>query len=199
MTTGSNTYRGLAVPLQGQSEIKQLDSSIDLFTLTGASTTGDGVLFTIQNSAGTPAVNGLRIYDYGRTRIIRTDASAHGGAFKNALDVKYDVDYAMGAVQAYAATFILDMSGGSAASGRQAVLNLQYTGNDNPTAEATSWMYFNDLSGDSAENPSFLHIGGIAADDGGCFVTCTAAEADHALRIYIENVVYYIMLSNATT
>jgi len=197
MATGTSSWNGLGMGLYGEYELTQVDAANDLLTLTGVASAA-GTLLTIQSSAKAPDVNGLRVYDYGRTRIIRTDASSTGGAFKNALDVKYDVDYAMGAVQVYAASIILDMSGGSAGSGRQAVLQLQYYGNAGPTAEATSWLYFNDLSGDTAENPTFLHLGGTVADDGGCFVTFSAATSTHALRIYVENVVYYIMVADSS-
>jgi len=201
MTKGTSSYDGLAVGLYGEHELIQVTSATDFFTLTGASTTGAGTLLTIQNSDETPAVNGLRVYDYGRTRIIRTDDVSHGSAFKNALDVKYDLNYAAGASQVYAATFILDVSGGSASGGRMAVLQLQSYGNTSSTGETNvaSWMLFTDLGGDTQEMGVFVHVQGIAADDGGCFVTISDPACSRGLVIYIENVRYYIQVASAST
>lgn len=200
MTTGTNSFEGRAVPLRGESEIKGITAATDLFTLTGAASQ-TGTLFTVQASTADPAVYGLRVYPYGRTRIIRTDAVSSGGAFKNALDVKYDVDYAMGAVQAYAATLILDTSGGSAASGRTAVLNLQYSGDITGAASpaATSYIYINDLSSDDAEMPAFVHFGGITADDGGCFDTISDPATSRGLVVYVNNEKFWIQCSSAST
>lgn len=201
MPSGTSTYDGLAVGLYGEHELTQVTSSNDFFTLTGASTTGTGTLLTIQSSDGTPAVNGLRVYDYGRTRIIRTDAVNHGSTFNNALDVKYDIDYAMGAQQVYAASFILDISGGSNSGGRISVLQLQSYGNSSCTGETAvaSWMLFTDLGGDTAEMGVFAHIQGVAADDGGCFVTISDPACSRGLVLYVDNVRYYIQVASAST
>ena len=52
MPVGNNTHIGLAVPLNGQSEIKQTDVAIDMLTLTGKS--GQTADFLVaRNSAGT--------------------------------------------------------------------------------------------------------------------------------------------------
>ena len=52
MAEGSETYKGLAVPLFGESEIVQQTIGNDILTLTGkASMSGD--FFVCQNSAGT--------------------------------------------------------------------------------------------------------------------------------------------------
>lgn len=200
MTTGTGTYDGLAVPLSGESEITQVTAATDLLTLTGVSG-ATGTLLTIQDSGKAPATNGLRVYDYGRTRIIRTDAAAHGGTFNNALDVKYTVSYAMGAQQVYAGTFILDVSAGSNSGGRTAVLQLQCYGNTSCTGEtaASSWLLLTDLSSDDAEMGVFAHIQGIAADDGGCFVTLSDPACSKGLVLYIDNVRYYIQVSSAST
>ena len=52
MAEGDDQYRGLAVPLQGNFEIRGISSSLDIMTITQAgSATGDYIV--CQNSAGT--------------------------------------------------------------------------------------------------------------------------------------------------
>lgn len=52
MAEGTKTYKGLAVPLYGESEIQQQDSATDILTITGASAQlGD--FLVCQNSSGT--------------------------------------------------------------------------------------------------------------------------------------------------
>jgi hypothetical protein len=51
MTEGTKTYEGLAVPLYGESEIKQQALATDLLTLTGAASMS-GDFMVIQNSTG---------------------------------------------------------------------------------------------------------------------------------------------------
>jgi hypothetical protein len=52
MPEGTNTWKGLAVPLNGESEIEQIAAANDILTLTGASSqTGD--FLVMQNSSGT--------------------------------------------------------------------------------------------------------------------------------------------------
>ena len=52
MATGTNSWKGLAVPLNGESNIEQITAANDIFTLTGASSqTGDFIV--AENSSGT--------------------------------------------------------------------------------------------------------------------------------------------------
>ncbi len=52
MAEGSNTYKGLAVPLMGESEIKQVNVAKDILTLSSkASMSGDYIV--TQGSTGT--------------------------------------------------------------------------------------------------------------------------------------------------
>lgn len=52
MAEGNKTYKGLAVPLNGESEIKQTTAAADILTLTGA-TSQAGDFLVAQNSSGT--------------------------------------------------------------------------------------------------------------------------------------------------
>jgi len=52
MTKGDKTYLGLAVPLNGESEIHQITAATDILTLTGAASQ-TGAFFSCQNSSGT--------------------------------------------------------------------------------------------------------------------------------------------------
>jgi hypothetical protein len=186
--------------LSGEYELTQIDSTIDCFTITGASTTGTGTLFTIQNSGAAPATNGLRVYDYGRTRIIRTDDVAHGGAFKNALDVKYDVNVATGASQIYAATIILDTAGGSQAGGRQAVLQLQNYGDTNCHAgNQASWLLCTDLgAGETVELVTFVHFQGHTIAEGNLLQGISDPTITHGLVMYWDNTKMFIAVCDAS-
>lgn len=55
MATGTGTYQNLAVPLYGESEIKQQTAANDILTLTGASTSPAGRSLVVRNSANTEA------------------------------------------------------------------------------------------------------------------------------------------------
>jgi uncharacterized Zn-binding protein involved in type VI secretion len=52
MATGNSAYKGLAVPLQGESQISQITAATDIFTITGASGQA-GDFIVCENSAGT--------------------------------------------------------------------------------------------------------------------------------------------------
>ncbi|KKN62886.1 hypothetical protein LCGC14_0507390 [marine sediment metagenome] len=196
MATGTSTYDGLGMGLQGEYELTQQVSATDCFTITGAATDGAGTLLTIQNSAKAPAVNGFRIFDYGRTRLIRTDDAAHGGAFKNALDVKYDLNVAAGASQIYAATFILDTAGGTWSGGRFSVIQLQSYGDSGVSAgNAASWIHLNDLG--TTEVKTFLHVLGSTIDTG-IMESITDASTTHGLVMYWQNTKYYILVSSSS-
>lgn len=52
MATGNSTFLGLAVPLFGESEIKQQTAATDILTITGA-TSQSGDFITCQNVSGT--------------------------------------------------------------------------------------------------------------------------------------------------
>ena len=57
MAEGNDTYYGLAVPLHGESEIKQTpgDEAIDILTITGSTGTQTGDFIVCQSGAGTEA------------------------------------------------------------------------------------------------------------------------------------------------
>ena len=52
MTAGDKTYVGLAVPLNGESEIKQITAATDILTITGAASQ-TGKFLVCRNSSGT--------------------------------------------------------------------------------------------------------------------------------------------------
>lgn len=52
MAVGTTTYKGLAVPLNGESEIKQVTAATDVLTLTRI-TAGTGAMLTIRDADGT--------------------------------------------------------------------------------------------------------------------------------------------------
>ena len=194
MAEGDSTFEGLAVPLYGESEIQQQDVDYDVLTLTGAADNTSN-LFVCQDSDGTES---FRIYPYGRTRIIRTDAESRH-TYINALDVVMEIDYAAGASQCYAGGFKLDTSGGSSSGGRESVLHLQYSGNAVCKAAPASNAFINltDLNA-TYEMDNFVSFLGVTPDSGGCFETNTCATATHGINIRVNNVKYWIMCADVS-
>lgn len=191
MAEGTSSYRGLAVPLNGQSEIKQINVSYDLLTLTGAASNTSNLL-VIQNSAGTEM---LRFLPYGRLRIIRTDTEQQH-TYINTLDVKMDLDYAAGAAQCYAGTFILDTAGGTTDGGREAVLHLQYYGGTQVTnGMAYSFINFSD-QGDTDVGALFVVLG--QTPDSGMFQTVSNPNSTHGFVIYVNNVKYWLLCADSS-
>lgn len=56
MATGTKTFKGLAVPLYGESTITQITAADDTLTIKAASTAPSGRQFVITDSAGTEKV-----------------------------------------------------------------------------------------------------------------------------------------------
>src|SRR3972149_2980655 len=77
MAAGNKTYRGLAVPLNGESEIKQVTAATDILTITGASgqsgkflvlrNSSESEIFSI-SSAGALAVTSANLTSAGTQR-----------------------------------------------------------------------------------------------------------------------------------
>ena len=89
MAEGNKTYEGLAVPLFGESEIKQATAATDLLTLTGASgMSGDflvcqssaGSEVFVVTSAGAQTVASLTVTGIGTLDFTASDASTRGFA-----------------------------------------------------------------------------------------------------------------------
>lgn len=179
MPEGTSTFKGLAVPLQGESEISQLTAATDILTLTGASgMSGDYLI--CQDSSGTEVV---QIRSTGRTRIL---ISATGS---NALDVKFTLTE-QNASQCYGATIYFESGGFASAGGRHAVLNLWYA-YDGGGGAAHSFINFA-APGASAKVPCLFTILDSETDDG-LFVS-TDQSATRGLVIYVDNVKYNILL-----
>jgi hypothetical protein len=183
MATGSLTYKGLAVPLWGESEITQITAATDILTITGASGIS-GDFFICRLTDGTEVV---QIQDNGRTRIL---LSSDG---QNALDVKYTLT-ASNANQCYGATIWFESGGFASAGGRHAVLNLFYA-YDGGGGNAHSFINFA-APGASSEPPTLFTILDVTAGNG--LFIASNETATHGLRIFVAGVEYFIKLSPAT-
>jgi hypothetical protein len=183
MAEGSSAYNGLAVGLYGEHEITQVDASLDMLTLTSVS--GNTADFLIcQNSEGTEL---LQYRHDGRLRLNRTCDHSDGS---NTLDVYMTQSGAhSGAQQGYAATFKLDESTYGAGSGRNAVLCLWYDSAGGGSNAAHSFIHFDGLG--TTTNTLFTING--QTTDASLFVT-TNQSATRGLRIFVNNVEYYILL-----
>ena len=179
MAEGTNTYRGLAVPLSGESEIKQLHIANDILTLTGASgMTGD--YFVCQDSDGTET---FQIRSDGRTRLTRTATGS------NTLDVYFTLTES-NASQCYGQTIYFESGGFASAGGRHAVLNLWYA-YDGGGGNAHSYINF--AAPGASSHPLCLMTILNADLDSSLFVT-TNQSASRGLNVWVDNVQYHILL-----
>jgi hypothetical protein len=205
MTAGTKSYKGLAIPVNGESTIYQITAATDVLTIKGASgMTGD--FLNLVNSSGTELfhVNNLGALDIitGASVSPTTEMCAYfegttavgatGGWFA-AMQAKNIVAGTPGAAsQLYAACFYLDTSaGGTNSGGRDAVLNLLYYYGNSQTPAAASWINMDDLG---SNVPTLLTLPNNSAGDGGCFQAAgSTPTCTHLLTIYCANTKYYIM------
>lgn len=75
MPVGTDNYKGLAVPLYGQSEIKKQTAATDLLTLTAAATNDSGDLLVLRDSAGTEKFS-MGVSNFTRKLVMGTVALA---------------------------------------------------------------------------------------------------------------------------
>ena len=212
MAEGTSTFKGLAVPLSGESEIKQITAATDMLTLTGA-TSMSGDFLVMQDVDGTE-VNAF----YSDGRIMNT--IVHDSDMNTATGVTYMEGVHFGttvtansggsdalscvlqhnsttwtnAGQIYVAEFWL--GGGASAGmtgGRTAVLNL-IIDHDTSYAQVDAATSYINFTADDALIPAFFTLTGETADGaGGCFIANVAPASTHALRIYVANTAYYLM------
>lgn len=225
MTEGINTFKGLAVPLSGESEIKQLNIAYDILTLSAyASNTSDYLV--LQDSDGT---EGLVVNYLGRIQqavsyvvadtmktALGSWASFYGGAsFKMTVP-----DQTTGNVWLTGGIIGLDYAGDASATGANihgATIGLQFnTTADNSGGSSSvlcliyeqeagavqaadagnAWLEFYNIDTTYPMPRLFeLHVHAST----GCFSTATNTTIDHALAITVNNTVYYIGLYDAKT
>ena len=186
MTEGSETYKGLAVPLFGESEIVQQSLTNDILTLTGKESSV-GNFLTCQLSDGTEVVE---IQDDGRVRMKRR------GSFSEALNAwYYCTQDDPSATQEYAAAFLLDEEETSISGGRRAVLNVRLNAS---TAGRHAGMSFINFANEGEVGAALFTILTGAVDGGGVMETNTCATATHGIIIYSNNVKYWIMCSDVS-
>lgn len=190
MAEGICTYNGIAVPLCGESEIKQQTIAYDILTLTSAaSNTSDFLVF--QDSSGTEL---LRVEDDGRIWQNITEGTASSVNFACYRTMSQTCG---DGGQSYAAQFLLDEAETSVAGGRRATLYIRYdAAAADVTQPARSFINFEDHG---TLCPQLFVLNSTVANSGGCFVTATNTVIDHALKIYVHGVQYYIGLYDAMT
>ena len=187
MTEGVMSYEGLAVPLFGESEIKQSDITKDILTLTSkASNTSD--FLVCQDSSGTEV---FRIEDNGR---IWKSTSADAG---DAMAIYHTMTATPTAgEQNYAATFLLDEATFTAGNGRNATLNLRY--NHSGTGGQPAGRTFINFGDDSTDVETIFSIARSDIDGGNFVETLTDPAATLGLVIYVGSAKYWIMCSSAS-
>ncbi len=113
MTVGTNAYKGLSVPLQGESEIRQLTAATDILTITGASgQSGDFLVcriaagtekFSVDVSGNVVAAGGLTTSGVlAGTYLKLTDGSAAPGTLALTADGMVGVATVSGTIRLYA-------------------------------------------------------------------------------------------------
>jgi len=182
------TFNGLAIPLHGGFTCKTIDSTpIDWLTVTDY---GACKFLNYQIGANNYGVD---------IRSHMTDSGNElGGQTLKAY--MYHDSGGIGTGQAYAAFFMFQGAASmSCVTGRIAVLdlymNLDATYTVAGGAADCSFIHF--AEGAKAV-PALFTITGVTADDG-FFVAATNATIDHALRVDINNVTYYIGLYDSKT
>lgn len=208
MTVGSNTFKGLALPLNGESEIKQLAIANDILTLTSyASNTSDYLV--LRDSDGT---ENFFVKSTGNVRINATNDASHfcmdvrdtgsattgwngGGNFELTVS-----DLTQGNCQTAALRACLNASGFIVGTGRMSVLSLYLKAASSTVHAARSFIHVDDDGGGAA---SFLAIGGNLAAGASFWVgdgsSPIAAVASRGIRIYHQTTPYYIMVTSCVS
>jgi len=187
MTEGISTYNGIALPLCGESEIKQQSIAYDILTLT-STTSNTSDFFVIQD------VNGTELFRIEDDASIFQSITTDAGTGCNIRT--YRVLSADSTAQSYAAQFLLDEATNSVlvGGGRHATLYLRFMNNSSassPTAKA--FIHFDD----NVTAAETLFTFGNAVTDAGYFVT-TDQSASRGLVCYVNNVKYHILLGAAS-
>jgi len=187
------TFNGLAIPLHGGFVCKTSETTpIDWLTVTDI---GAFKFLNYQVGANNYGVD---------IRSHMTDAGGQvGGQCLKAYF--YHDSGVLGSGQAYTAFFqFVGAANLTCVNARIAVLDL-YMNLDatySVAGGAADCSYINFVEGAHPVPALFVitSTGGVVADEsGGNFVTASNATIDHALRIYIENVAYYIGLYDSKT
>lgn len=183
MTTGTSTWNGLGMGLFGEYQLTQQALATDILTITAASgITGD--FFICETSAGSEL---FQIQADGRTRINRTASGS------NSLDVYFTLT-ASNTSQCYGQTIYFESGGFASAGGRHAVLNLWYAYDGGGGA---AHSYINFAAPGASSHPLTLFTILNATAESSLFIA-SDETATHGLRIYVDNVEYFIKLSPAT-
>ena len=202
MTVGSNTFKGLAVPLSGESEIKQLVAATDIFTISGVSgQTGD--FFVLRDSDGSEM---LFVESTGQMRINATTTGAAdfgfdvrqsgaGSSFQTAGNFQLTLTSAVTGGQQYALRAHFDGScATSIGGGREACLMLYMNANSSGLGSSHSMIAVDDAASDVQAFISFINIG----TSGGMIISNACGDSTHGIRVYIDSTAYYIMLTSCT-
>lgn len=202
MTEGINTFKGLAVPLNGESEIKQLHIAYDMLTLTSyASNTSD--FLVLQDSDGTEcfaidyrgvtdlvvtATSTVYAFDV-RLASSSTTGSNVAGNFQNVLGA-----VSINGAQCFGLRVHLDTSSAvSMGGGREAALCLYMKGWTSALGHGHSMIVVDDAGTKVNSLFNFLNIGTCA---GMIVEGPTDGVGTHAIRVYIAEVPYYIMITS---
>ena len=202
MAEGNSTYRGLAVPLSGESEITQLTAANDILTLTGA-TSMAGDFLVCQDVDGSEIAF---IMSTGQMRMnvtttatafaldIRSAMSATTG-WNGGLNVENTVEVESGSTQTTAIRACLNSTGHVVGSGRVSAMTLYWKVDSSAPGAMRSYLHADCDSG----APVFLSLGANNTEDASCW-TATGGWgiATRGLRMYQGTDVYYIMVTSCT-
>lgn len=204
MATGSNTFKGLAVPLQGESNITQLAIANDILTITAATSNTSDYL-VCENSSGT---ENFFVKSTGNVRINATNTASHfcmdirdaasaatGWNGAGNFELTIASDFGAGGTQTTALRACLNATGSSTSGGREACLNLYYkTSSSLPSADRS--FIFCDDGGTGAH--VFLNLGANLALGTSCWTDAINAEATatKGIIMYHGTDKYYIMVTS---
>ncbi len=202
MTTGSSTFMGLGMGLNGEYEMTQQVAATDIFTLTGASSQS-GDFFVGRTSAGTERVwinaDGC-FYSRGATVTATAylgvdargavDAAATGTFFSTG---GFRITSALATVEAcqqYALNLDFRHTGTNP-GGRNAALNIRYTYTAGSAPDtAVGFINFEDVNGTTPTLFTIANATNGFWQTAGSTPTCT-----HLLTFYVHTTKYYLMVA----
>lgn len=213
MTTGTSSWHGLGMGLNGEYEMTQIVAGTDFLTLTGASSiSGDFLVFRQSDGTELSYIDSKGAF-YVRNSVTDTAAAgaymgvdARGTINDTSAGTWYAgcgfriTNSAIVGAQVYAGNFHwIGSSSASHSGGRGAVINLIAdikTGYGGSAWNTMAWFNLADLN---TNVPSLFSFPSNAADDGGCL---QASDGDvavtHLLSINVGNTQYWICVSDSS-
>jgi len=203
MTTGTSSWKGLGMGLNGEYELTQITAATDMFTLTAASGgTGDFLVLRDSDKSEVWNIDYRGVTDLTITSTETTFAfdlratmsSATGWNLAGNFAVDLNVTGAHSA-QSFAVRAAMDASGTPQLGGRACSLYCYMLSPSCTIAQNAAFIHFSD---GLTQLQYFFTIADCTLDQG-CFITLSEPASTHGLRIMHGTTTYYIMCTSCLT